>query len=150
MAAHNYMVRAILSKPPVRMTVAAHSSKIFHSSPAAVREALAPGGGGADLRDAGGGRATRLTESACHRGMEAGDRAVPPLDAAGWQAEFAKYQAIRISRAQRRHEPGRVQDHLLWEWSHRLLAGSSVAHSCCRSVFLLAGKWIEPRMRARL
>ena len=48
---------------------------------------------------------------------------VPPLDAAQWQAEFAKYQTIPQYRERNR---GMSLDDFKtiywWEWSHRLLA----------------------------
>ena len=60
------------------------------------------------------GGATRLTESGLSiTEWKPVTGALPPLSEAQWQAEFEKYQAIpQYQRAQPRHEPRRVQDHL--------------------------------------
>ena len=98
------------------------------------------------------GGATRLTES----GLSIVEwrpvtGVVPPLDAAQWQAEFAKYQTIPQYRE--RNVGMSLHDFKTiywWEWSHRLLA------RLIGVVFLLPFLWflrrgeIEPRLRARL
>jgi cytochrome c oxidase assembly protein subunit 15 len=98
------------------------------------------------------GGATRLTES----GLSIVEwrpvtGVVPPLDAAQWQAEFAKYQTIPQYRERNR---GMSLDEFKtiywWEWSHRLLA------RLVGAAFLLPLLWfiwrgeIEARLRLRL
>jgi heme a synthase len=98
------------------------------------------------------GGATRLTES----GLSIVEwrpvtGVVPPLDAAQWQAEFAKYQTIPQYRERNR---GMSLDDFKtiywWEWSHRLLA------RLVGAAFLLPLLWfmwrgdIEARLRLRL
>src|SRR6201997_2851515 len=70
------------------------------------------------------GGATRLTES----GLSIVEwkpvtGVLPPLDAAGWQAEFDKYKTIPQYRE---HNSGMSLDEFKtiywWEWAHRLLA----------------------------
>jgi cytochrome c oxidase assembly protein subunit 15 len=98
------------------------------------------------------GGATRLTES----GLSIVEwkpvtGVLPPLDAAGWQAEFEKYQAIPQYRER---NLGMSLDEFKtiywWEWSHRLLA------RLVGAAFLLPFLWflwqgsIERELRARL
>jgi cytochrome c oxidase assembly protein subunit 15 len=98
------------------------------------------------------GGATRLTES----GLSIVEwkpvtGVVPPLDAAGWQAEFAKYQTIPQYRER---NAGMTLDEFKtiywWEWSHRVLARLVGAAFLLPFLWFLWRGWIEPRMRARL
>src|SRR5215510_2607632 len=98
------------------------------------------------------GGATRLTES----GLSIVEwkpvtGVVPPLDAAAWQAEFEKYQAIPQYRE--RNAGMSLSDFKTiywWEWTHRMLArlvgGAFLLPFLC---FLRFG-WVEPQLRARL
>jgi cytochrome c oxidase assembly protein subunit 15 len=147
------MVRAILSKPPVRMIVAAHSLedislqarrravRLWLLAVAALMFATLVVGG-----------ATRLTES----GLSIVEwkpvtGVVPPLDAAGWQAEFEKYQAIPQYRERNAGMSlGAFKTIYWWEWSHRLLARLVGGAFLLPFVWFLWQGWIEPRMRARL
>jgi cytochrome c oxidase assembly protein subunit 15 len=147
------MVRAILSKPPVRMIVATHpledislqarrrAVRLWLLAVAALIFATLVVGG-----------ATRLTES----GLSIVEwkpvtGVVPPLDAAGWQAEFEKYQAIPQYRER---NAGMSLDAFKtiywWEWSHRLLARLVGGAFLLPFLWFLWQGWIEPRMRARL
>src|SRR5215213_3064243 len=98
------------------------------------------------------GGATRLTES----GLSIVEwkpvtGIVPPLDAAAWQAEFEKYQAIPQYRER---NAGMSLDEFKtiywWEWTHRALA------RLVGGAFLLPFLWflwqgsIEPALRRRL
>ena len=98
------------------------------------------------------GGATRLTES----GLSIVEwkpvvGVVPPLDAAGWQAEFDAYKAIPQYRELNQ---GMSLDQFKviywWEWTHRLLA------RLIGAVFLLPFLWflwrgyVGPGLRARL
>jgi heme a synthase len=98
------------------------------------------------------GGATRLTES----GLSIVEwkpvtGVLPPLDAAGWQVEFEKYQAIPQYRE--RNLGMSLDDFKTiywWEWSHRVLA------RLVGAAFLLPFLWflwqgsIERELRARL
>ena len=98
------------------------------------------------------GGATRLTES----GLSIVEwkpvtGVVPPLDAAGWQAEFDKYQTIPQYRERK---AGMSLDEFKtiywWEWTHRALA------RLVGAAFLLPFLWflwrgaMEPALRRRL
>jgi cytochrome c oxidase assembly protein subunit 15 len=98
------------------------------------------------------GGATRLTES----GLSIVEwkpvtGIVPPLDAAAWQAEFDKYQAIPQYRER---NTGMTLDEFKtiywWEWTHRALA------RLVGAAFLLPFLWflwqgaMEPALRRRL
>src|SRR5215208_4775356 len=98
------------------------------------------------------GGATRLTES----GLSIVEwkpviGIVPPLDAAAWQAEFEKYQAIPQYRER---YAGMSLDEFKtiywWEWTHRALA------RLVGAAFLLPFLWflwrgsMEPGLRLRL
>jgi cytochrome c oxidase assembly protein subunit 15 len=142
------MVPAAVSKQTIRMT-------IVSSAPQARRRAvrawlLAVAALMVVTLIVGG--ATRLTES----GLSIVEwrpvtGVVPPLDAAQWQAEFAKYQTIPQYRERNR---GMSLDDFKtiywWEWSHRLLA------RLVGAAFLLPLLWfmwrgdIEARLRLRL
>src|ERR1700704_1490713 len=98
------------------------------------------------------GGATRLTES----GLSIVEwkpitGIFPPLDDAGWQAEFDKYKVIPQYRE--RNSAMSLSDFKTiywWEWTHRMLA------RLVGGVFLLPFLWflwrdaIEPGLRARL
>jgi heme a synthase len=98
------------------------------------------------------GGATRLTES----GLSIVEwkpvtGVVPPLDAAGWQAEFAKYQTIPQYRER---NAGMTLDAFKtiywWEWSHRVLARLIGGAFLIPFLFFLWRGWIEPSLRPRL
>jgi heme a synthase len=98
------------------------------------------------------GGATRLTES----GLSIVEwkpvtGVVPPLDAAGWQAEFAKYQTIPQFRER---NAGMTLDEFKtiywWEWSHRVLARLVGAAFLLPFLWFLWRGWIGPQMRVRL
>jgi len=98
------------------------------------------------------GGATRLTES----GLSIVEwkpvtGVVPPLDAASWQAEFAKYQTIPQYRER---NAGMSLDEFKtiywWEWSHRVLARLIGGAFLMPFLFFLWRGWIEPPLRARL
>jgi cytochrome c oxidase assembly protein subunit 15 len=98
------------------------------------------------------GGATRLTES----GLSIVEwkpvtGVVPPLDAAGWEAEFTKYQAIPQYRER---NPGMSLDEFKtiywWEWSHRVLARLIGGAFLVPFLFFLWRGWIEPPLRPRL
>jgi cytochrome c oxidase assembly protein subunit 15 len=98
------------------------------------------------------GGATRLTES----GLSIVEwkpvtGIIPPIDAAGWQAEFAKYQTIPQYRER---NAGMSLDEFKtiywWEWSHRRLAQLVGAAFLLPFLWFLWRGWIEPHLRARL
>ena len=98
------------------------------------------------------GGATRLTESGLSivewrpvTGM------VPPLSAADWRAEFAKYQAIPQYRLVNHGMTlAEFQTIFWWEWAHRLLARLVGAVFLLPFLFFLWRGWIEPPLRAGL
>ena len=98
------------------------------------------------------GGATRLTES----GLSIVEwrpvtGVVPPLNAAQWQAEFAKYQTIPQYREGNR---GMSLDDFKtiywWEWSHRLLARLVGAAFLLPLIWFMWRGDIEARLRLRL
>ena len=98
------------------------------------------------------GGATRLTES----GLSIVEwrpvtGVVPPLNAAQWQAEFAKYQTIPQYRERNR---GMSLDDFKniywWEWSHRLLARLVGAAFLLPLIWFMWRGDIEARLRLRL
>src|SRR6266581_207058 len=98
------------------------------------------------------GGATRLTES----GLSIVEwkpvtGVVPPRDAAGWVAEFGKYQTIPQYRER---NTGMSLDEFKtiywWEWSHRLLARLIGGVFLIPFLFFLWRGWIEPPLRPRL
>jgi cytochrome c oxidase assembly protein subunit 15 len=98
------------------------------------------------------GGATRLTES----GLSIVEwkpvtGVLPPLDAAGWEAEFTKYQAIPQYRER---NAGMSLDEFKtiywWEWSHRVLARLIGGAFLVPFLFFLWRGWIEPPLRPRL
>jgi heme a synthase len=98
------------------------------------------------------GGATRLTES----GLSIVEwkpvtGVLPPLDAAGWQAEFEKYQAIPHYRD--RNSGMSLDDFKTiywWEWSHRVLARLVGAAFLLPFLWFLWQGWIERELHARL
>src|SRR5205809_552318 len=98
------------------------------------------------------GGATRLTES----GLSIVEwkpltGIFPPLDDAGWQAEFDKYKTIPQYRERNsRMSLADFKTIYWWEWTHRALA------RLVGGVFLLPFLWflwrgyVEPGLRARL
>jgi len=145
------MVRAILSKPPVRMTVARPLEPSSPQSRRAVRLWLLAVATLIFATLVVGG-ATRLTES----GLSIVEwkpvtGVVPPLNAAGWQAEFEKYQTIPQYRER---NAGMSLDAFKtiywWEWSHRVLARLVGAAFLLPLLWFLWRGAIEPRLRTRL
>ncbi len=98
------------------------------------------------------GGATRLTES----GLSIVEwkpvtGIVPPLDAAGWQAEFEKYRTIPQYRERNAGMSlGEFKTIYWWEWTHRLLARLVGGAFLLPLLWFLWRGWIEPRLRARL
>jgi heme a synthase len=98
------------------------------------------------------GGATRLTES----GLSIVEwkpvtGVLPPLAAAGWQAEFAKYQAIPQYRE--RNLGMSLDDFKTiywWEWSHRMLARLVGAAFLLPFLWFLWQGWIERELHVRL
>ena len=98
------------------------------------------------------GGATRLTES----GLSIVEwkpvtGVLPPLDAASWQAEFAKYREIPQYRE--RNAGMSLDDFKViywWEWSHRMLARLVGAAFLLPFLWFLWQRAIEPQLRARL
>jgi cytochrome c oxidase assembly protein subunit 15 len=98
------------------------------------------------------GGATRLTES----GLSITEwqpvmGVVPPLNAAQWQDEFEKYQAIPQYRALNR---GMSLDAFKtiywWEWTHRLIGRTIGAVFLLPLLWFLWRGWIGPPLRTRL
>jgi cytochrome c oxidase assembly protein subunit 15 len=98
------------------------------------------------------GGATRLTES----GLSITEwqpviGVVPPLDAAAWQAEFAKYQATPQYHALRTGMSLEAFKTIFWwEWTHRLIARLIGVVFLVPLLWFLWRGWIGPRLRARL
>ena len=76
---------------------------------------------------------------------------LPPLNDAGWQAEFEKYKTIPQYRELNR---GMSLDEFKviywWEWTHRLLGRLIGAAFLVPFLLFLWRGWIEPGLRARL
>jgi cytochrome c oxidase assembly protein subunit 15 len=98
------------------------------------------------------GGATRLTES----GLSITEwqpvmGALPPLDAAQWQAEFDKYQAIPQYRALNQ---GMSLDAFKtiywWEWTHRLIGRLIGVAFFLPFLWFMWRGWIGPGLRGRL
>jgi cytochrome c oxidase assembly protein subunit 15 len=98
------------------------------------------------------GGATRLTES----GLSIVEwkpvtGIVPPLDAAGWQAEFDKYKAIPQYRERNAGMSlAEFKTIYWWEWTHRMLARLVGAAFLLPLLWFLRRGAIEPGLRARL
>ena len=98
------------------------------------------------------GGATRLTES----GLSIVEwkpvtGIVPPLSQTGWQAAFAKYQAIPQYQVLNR---GMTLDEFKtiywWEWTHRIVARLTGAVFLLPFLWFLWRGWVEPGLRGRL
>jgi cytochrome c oxidase assembly protein subunit 15 len=95
------------------------------------------------------GGATRLTESGLSivewrpvTGM------LPPLSAADWQAEFAKYQRIpQYLLVNRGMTLAEFQTIFWWEWGHRVLARLVGAVFLLPFLWFLWRGWIDPALR---
>src|SRR5262245_26735521 len=145
---HDYMVHAAARKQTIRMTSAS-------SAPQPRRRAVRAwllGVAALMVVTLIVGGATRLTES----GLSIVEwrpvtGVVPPLDAAQWQAEFAKYQTIPQYRERNR---GMSLDQFKtiywWEWSHRMLARLVGAAFLLPLLWFLWQGEIEARLRRRL
>jgi len=98
------------------------------------------------------GGATRLTES----GLSIVEwrpvtGVVPPLAAAGWQAEFEKYRTIpQYKERNAGMTLAEFKTIYWWEWTHRLLARIVGAAFLVPLLWFLWRGWIEPGLRARL
>jgi cytochrome c oxidase assembly protein subunit 15 len=98
------------------------------------------------------GGATRLTES----GLSITEwqpvmGVVPPLDAAQWQDEFEKYQAIPQYRALNRGmSVDAFKTIYWWEWTHRLIGRTIGAVFLLPLLWFLWRGWIGPPLRTRL
>src|ERR1700761_4676171 len=98
------------------------------------------------------GGATRLTES----GLSITEwqpviGVVPPLDAAQWQAEFEKYQAIPQYRELNSGMGlAAFKTIFWWEWTHRLIGRLIGVVFLLPLLWFLWRGWIEPGLRARL
>jgi cytochrome c oxidase assembly protein subunit 15 len=98
------------------------------------------------------GGATRLTESGLSivewRPLTG---IVPPLSAAEWQAEFAKYQAIpQFQLVTHGMTLAEFKTIFWWEWGHRLLARSIGAAFLLPFLWFMWRGWIGSALRAGL
>ncbi len=98
------------------------------------------------------GGATRLTQS----GLSITEwkpihGVIPPLSAAEWQEEFAKYRQIpEYQEINRGMSLGEFQAIFWWEWTHRILARLiGVVVLVPMIVFWVSGR-LEPRLRPRM
>ncbi|MEA3026611.1 MAG: heme a synthase [Alphaproteobacteria bacterium] len=98
------------------------------------------------------GGATRLTES----GLSIVEwkpvtGILPPLDAAAWQTEFDKYQAIpQYRELNRGMNLDEFKTIYWWEWTHRLLARVVGAAFLLPFLWFLWQGTVEPGLRRRL
>jgi cytochrome c oxidase assembly protein subunit 15 len=98
------------------------------------------------------GGATRLTES----GLSITEwkpvmGVLPPLDAAQWQAEFEKYQAIpQYGALNRGMNLDAFQTIYWWEWTHRLLGRLIGVAFLVPFLWFLWRGWIAPPLRPLL
>lgn len=98
------------------------------------------------------GGATRLTES----GLSIVEwrpvtGVLPPLTAAAWQSEFAKYQTIPQYIARNAGMSlAAFQTIYWWEWTHRLLGRLVGVAFLLPFLFFLWRGWVEPGQRGRL
>jgi cytochrome c oxidase assembly protein subunit 15 len=98
------------------------------------------------------GGATRLTES----GLSITEwkpvmGALPPLSAAQWQAEFAKYQEIPQYQAfNRGMSLDAFKTIYWWEWTHRLLGRVIGVAFLVPFLWFLWRGWVGPPLRGRL
>jgi cytochrome c oxidase assembly protein subunit 15 len=98
------------------------------------------------------GGATRLTESGLSiTEWKPVTGVLPPVSAAAWQDEFAKYQTIPQYRELNRDMTlSQFKTIYWWEWSHRLLARTIGAVFLLPFLFFLWRGWIEPGLKTRL
>jgi heme a synthase len=98
------------------------------------------------------GGATRLTES----GLSITEwkpvaGTLPPLTAAAWDAEFAKYKAIPQYRLiNRGMSLAEFKTIYWWEWAHRLLGRVILIAFVLPLLWFLWRGWVGPGLRARL
>jgi cytochrome c oxidase assembly protein subunit 15 len=98
------------------------------------------------------GGATRLTES----GLSITEwqpvmGVVPPLNAAQWQDEFEKYQAIpQYRELNRGMSLDAFKTIYWWEWTHRLIGRTIGAVFLLPLLWFLWRGWIGPPLRTRL
>ena len=138
---HNYMVRDRMTSIPSTLATRRRAIRLWLLAVAALMLVTLVVGG-----------ATRLTES----GLSIVEwkpvtGVLPPLDAAGWQAEFAKYQTIPQYRE--RNAGMSLEEFKTiywWEWSHRVLARLIGGAFLIPFLFFLWRGWIEPSLRPRL
>jgi len=98
------------------------------------------------------GGATRLTESGLSIvEWKPVSGVLPPLNDAGWQAEFQKYQATpQYHELNRGMSLDEFKVIYWWEWAHRILARATGAVFLLPFVYFLWSGAIPPRLRARL
>jgi heme a synthase len=98
------------------------------------------------------GGATRLTESGLSIvEWQPVTGTLPPLSAAAWDAEFAKYQAIPQYRyVNRGMSLAAFKTIFWWEWTHRLLGRLIGAAFLLPFLWFLWRGWVEPGLRGRL
>ncbi len=98
------------------------------------------------------GGATRLTDS----GLSIVEwrpvtGTLPPLDEAGWLAEFAKYKTSSeyqlVNKGMTLSEFKRIY---WWEWGHRFLGRAIGVAFLLPFLFFLWRGWVEPRLKPRL
>jgi cytochrome c oxidase assembly protein subunit 15 len=98
------------------------------------------------------GGATRLTES----GLSITEwkpltGVLPPLDHAGWQAEFEKYQAIpQYRELNEGMDLAQFQVIYFWEWTHRLLARTTGMVFLLPFLYFLWRGYIPKQLQMRL
>src|SRR5690348_18471621 len=98
------------------------------------------------------GGATRLTESGLSiTEWQPVTGTVPPLSAAQWQAEFAKYKTIpQYLQMNRGMTLAEFKSIFWWEWAHRLLGRLIGAAFLLPLLWFLSRGWVEPGLRSRL
>jgi cytochrome c oxidase assembly protein subunit 15 len=98
------------------------------------------------------GGATRLTESGLSiTEWQPVTGTLPPLNAAQWQTEFEKYQAIPQYRALNRGMSlSAFKTIYWWEWTHRLLGRTIGAAFLLPFLWFLWRGWVARRLRPRL
>jgi cytochrome c oxidase assembly protein subunit 15 len=94
------------------------------------------------------GGATRLTDSGLSiTEWQPIHGIIPPLNAAQWQEEFAKYQQIpEYQQLNKGMTPDEFKGIFWWEWSHRLLGRLIGAVVLLPLIFF----WVTGRIEARL
>jgi len=97
------------------------------------------------------GGATRLTESGLSiTQWQPVMGTLPPLNAAQWQAEFEKYQAIPQYQEHRGMSLDAFKTIYWWEWTHRLLGRAIGVAFLLPFLWLLWRGAIGPQLRMRL